>query len=201
MLIYHREVEASIKEMSVPAADSKPLKFASTYSRDQFSQFRLCLWKQNLVYWRSPHYTAVRIFFTTGAAFIFGSVFWDIGLKKNTTQGLLTVMGALYSACLFLGVNNASSVQPIISIERTVFYRERAAGMYAPFAYAAAQVSMTHYILGSCKSIEQSTDKFTLLVCNRDLLKFHTFLRKQFYLEASHISWLTLRGQLVSFKY
>jgi hypothetical protein len=32
---------------------------------------------------------------------------------------LLVVMGALYSACLFLGVNNASSVQPIVSIERT----------------------------------------------------------------------------------
>ena len=52
-------------------------------------------------------------------------------------------MGALYSACLFLGVNNASSVQPIVSIERTVFYREKAAGMYSPIAYAAAQVDIT----------------------------------------------------------
>lgn len=52
----------------------------------------------------------------------------------------MTVMGALYSACLFLGVNNASSVQPVVSIERTVFYRERAAGMYSAIAYAAAQV-------------------------------------------------------------
>lgn len=49
-------------------------------------------------------------------------------------------MGALYSSCLFLGVNNASTVQPIVSIERIVFYRERAAGMYSPIAYAAAQV-------------------------------------------------------------
>lgn len=52
-------------------------------------------------------------------------------------------MGALYSACLFLGVNNSSSVQPIVSIERTVFYREKAAGMYSPLAYAAAQVRLT----------------------------------------------------------
>lgn len=51
-------------------------------------------------------------------------------------------MGALYSACLFLGVNNASSVQPIVSIERTVFYREKAAGMYSPLPYAAAQVGL-----------------------------------------------------------
>lgn len=52
----------------------------------------------------------------------------------------MLIMGALYSACLFLGVNNASSVQPIVAIERTVFYRERAAGMYSPFSYALAQV-------------------------------------------------------------
>lgn len=51
------------------------------------------------------------------------------------------VMGALYSACLFLGVNNSSSVQPVVSIERTVFYRERAAGMYSALPYAAAQVN------------------------------------------------------------
>lgn len=59
---------------------------------------------------------------------------------RSSTQDLLTAMGALYSSCLFLGVNNASSVQPVVSIERTVFYRERAAGMYSPIAYAAAQV-------------------------------------------------------------
>ncbi|KAK0606014.1 hypothetical protein LWI29_033152 [Acer saccharum] len=135
----YREVESLIKELSVPPAGSEPLKFASTYSKDQLTQFLICLWKQNLVYWRSPQYNAMRLFFTLIAALIFGSVFWDIGSKRDSTKALFMVMGALYSACLFLGVNNASSVQPIVSIERTVFYRERAAGMYAPFAYAAAQ--------------------------------------------------------------
>ena len=70
-----------------------------------------------------------------------GSAFWDVGTKRDSTQALIIVMGALYAACLFLGVNNASSVQPIVSIERTVFYREKAAGMYSPLAYATAQVS------------------------------------------------------------
>lgn len=82
----------------------------------------------------------MRLIFTTIAALIFGSAFWDVGRKRDSIQSLMMVMGALYSACLFLGVNNASSVQPIVSIERTVFYREKAAGMYSPFAYAAAQV-------------------------------------------------------------
>eukprot|EP01018_Ginkgo_biloba_P021228 Gb_34310 [translate_table: standard] len=48
-------------------------------------------------------------------------------------------MGALYSAVLFLGVNNASSIQPVVSIERTVYYREKATRMYASFPYALAQ--------------------------------------------------------------
>ncbi|KAK0603587.1 hypothetical protein LWI29_006502 [Acer saccharum] len=135
----YRGVESLIKELSIPPAGSQPLKFASMYSKDRLSQFLICLWKQNLVYWRSPQYNLMRLCFTTIAALIFGTVFWDIGSKRDSTQALFMVMGALYSACIFLGVNNASSVQPIVSIERTVFYRERAAGMYAPFAYAAAQ--------------------------------------------------------------
>ncbi|XP_061347196.1 ABC transporter G family member 31-like isoform X2 [Gastrolobium bilobum] len=134
-----RGVEASILQFGQPPAGSEPLKFDSTYSQNLLQQFFLCLWKQNLVYWRSPPYNAMRIYFTTISAVIFGTVFWDVGSKRASTQELFVLMGALYSACLFLGVNNASSVQPIVSIERTVFYREKAAGMYSPIAYAAAQ--------------------------------------------------------------
>ncbi|KAJ6984597.1 hypothetical protein NC653_022780 [Populus alba x Populus x berolinensis] len=47
---------------------------------------------------------------------------------------LLVVMaGALCSSCMFLEVNNASTEQPIVSIERTLFYREKAA-MYSPLS-------------------------------------------------------------------
>lgn len=50
-------------------------------------------------------------------------------------------MGSMYSAVIFLGVQNGSSVQPVVSIERTVFYRERAAGMYSALPYAFGQVN------------------------------------------------------------
>ncbi|GLT27269.1 hypothetical protein SLA2020_022810 [Shorea laevis] len=136
---HYREVENSIMCLSVPPPGSEPLRFSSTFSQDQLSQFWICLWKQNLVYWRSPRYNMVRLVFTTVSAIIFGSVFWDVGSQRNSTKGLFIVMAALYSSCLFLGVNNASTVQPIVSIERIVFYRERAAGMYSPIAYAVAQ--------------------------------------------------------------
>lgn len=49
-------------------------------------------------------------------------------------------MGALYSAVLFIGVQNSQTVQPAVDVERTVFYREKAAGMYSPLPYAFAQV-------------------------------------------------------------
>ncbi|XP_020252372.1 ABC transporter G family member 31 isoform X3 [Asparagus officinalis] len=134
-----REVEALIHQLSRPVNGTQPLRFSSKFSQDTLSQFRICYWKQNLVYWRSPKYNAVRLFFTTISALILGSVFWNVGSRRETNQDLFVVMGALYSACLFLGVNNASSVQPIISIERAIFYREKAARMYSSFPYAAAQ--------------------------------------------------------------
>jgi len=56
-------------------------------------------------------------------------------------QDLNNAMGSMYAAVLFIGVQNASSVQPVVAIERTVFYRERAAGMYSALPYAFGQVS------------------------------------------------------------
>jgi hypothetical protein len=51
-------------------------------------------------------------------------------------------MGFLYTATLVIGVKNCNSVQPLIGIERVVFYRERAAGMYSALAYAVSQASV-----------------------------------------------------------
>ncbi|KAH7423685.1 hypothetical protein KP509_12G068500 [Ceratopteris richardii] len=48
-------------------------------------------------------------------------------------------MGAMYAATLFIGISNSSSVMPVVGIERTVYYRERAAGMYSALPYAFAQ--------------------------------------------------------------
>lgn len=134
-----RKGEDLIEQLSIPDSGTEPLKFSTEFSQNCLAQFRVCLCKQGLLYWRSPEYNVVRLFFTALAALIFGSVFWNVGMKRETTGDLYLVMGSLYSACLFLGVNNASSVQPIVSVERTVYYRERAAKMYSSFPYAAAQ--------------------------------------------------------------
>ena len=49
-------------------------------------------------------------------------------------------MGCMYASVLFIGIKNSNSVQPVVAVERTVFYRERAAGMYSALPYAFAQV-------------------------------------------------------------
>jgi hypothetical protein len=47
----------------------------------------------------------------------------------------------MYAAVLLIGVQNGLTVQPIVDVERTVFYQEKAAGMYSALPYAFAQVN------------------------------------------------------------
>ena len=63
---------------------------------------------------------------------------------RGQPQDLFNTMGSMYAAVMFIGVLNATSVQPVVSVERTVFYRERAAGMYSALPYAFGQVSGSH---------------------------------------------------------
>jgi ABC-type multidrug transport system ATPase subunit/ABC-type multidrug transport system permease subunit len=137
--LYKRN-KALIAELSIPRPGTKDLFYPTQYSQSFLVQCVACLWKQRWSYWRNPPYTAVRFVFTTFIAVIFGTMFWDLGGKKNTQQDLLNAMGSMYAACLFLGIQNASAVQPVVDVERTVFYRERAAGMYSALPYAFAQV-------------------------------------------------------------
>ncbi|TKY48116.1 ABC transporter G family member 40 [Spatholobus suberectus] len=67
-------------------------------------------------------------------------MFWDLGGKHSRRQDLLNAIGSMYTAVLFLGVQNSSTVQPVVAVERTVFYREKAAGMYSALPYAFAQI-------------------------------------------------------------
>ncbi|KAF3947245.1 hypothetical protein CMV_026593 [Castanea mollissima] len=87
-----------------------------------------------------------------------GTIFWKVGTKRDSASDLTMIIGAMYAAVLFVGINNCSTVQPIIAIERTVFYRERAAGMYSAMPYALAQViSEIPYVL-------VQTSYYTLIV-------------------------------------
>ncbi|XP_044484909.1 ABC transporter G family member 36-like [Mangifera indica] len=140
--------KALVKELSTPAPEAKDLCFPTQYSQSSWGQFKSCVWKQWLTYWRSPDYNLVRYFFTLAAALMVGTIFWKVGTRREDTGDLTMIIGAMYAAVLFVGINNCSTVQPIVAIERTVFYRERAAGMYSALPYALAQVvSEIPYVL------------------------------------------------------
>ncbi|XP_068648074.1 pleiotropic drug resistance protein 1-like [Aristolochia californica] len=138
----YRRNKALIQELSKPPPGTQDLHFSTQYSQPFFTQCLACLWKQHWSYWRNPSYSAVRLMFTTFIALMFGSIFWDLGSKTNKQQDLFNAMGSMYAAVLFLGVQNSSSVQPVVAVERTVFYRERAAGMYSALPYAFGQVAI-----------------------------------------------------------
>lgn len=63
---------------------------------------------------------------------------------QEQVQDLSNAMGSLYTLVLFIGVQNAFAVQPVVDIESTIFYRDRAAGMYSVLPYAFAQVSRSY---------------------------------------------------------
>ncbi|KAL8458116.1 hypothetical protein ACS0TY_035847 [Phlomoides rotata] len=137
-----RRNKALISELSTPRPGTNELHFPSRYSQPFHIQCLACLWKQYWSYWRNPTYTAVRFHFTTLIALIVGSMFWGLGSKRGSIQDIHNSVGSMYASVLFLGMKNAAMVQPVVSVERTVFYRERAAGMYSSMPYAIAQVAI-----------------------------------------------------------
>ncbi|KAL7612639.1 hypothetical protein Lser_V15G05457 [Lactuca serriola] len=139
--LYQRNQEL-IKELSTPLSGSKDLFFHTEYAQPFLVQCKACFWKQHLSYWRNPQYNVTRFVTTIFIAAIFGAVFLNKGKKMEKQQDLLNMLGALYAAVVFLGAINQNAVQPIVAVERTVFYRERAAGMYSSLPYALAQVAI-----------------------------------------------------------
>ncbi|PSS04971.1 Pleiotropic drug resistance protein [Actinidia chinensis var. chinensis] len=139
--LYGRNEEL-IKDLSTPAPGSQDLYFPTKYSQPYISQCKACFWKQHWSYWRNPQYNAIRFFLTTVIGILFGVIFWNKGEQTHKQQDLMNLLGATYIAVMFLGGMNTSGAQSVVSIERTVFYRERAAGMYSALPYALAQVGI-----------------------------------------------------------
>ncbi|XWS53454.1 hypothetical protein CRYUN_Cryun10bG0002800 [Craigia yunnanensis] len=135
-----KENKELVKQLSSPPPGSKDLQFPTRFPQNGWEQFKACLWKQHLSYWRSPSYNLTRIFFLSASSVLFGILFWQQGKKIDNQQDLFNVLGVMYSALIFFGINSCSTVQPFISMQRTVLYREMFAGMYTPWAYSFAQV-------------------------------------------------------------
>lgn len=138
----YRNTNELVRQLSEPKPGSRELHFPTQFPQNSWVQFKACLWKQHLSYWRSPQYNLARFMYMTVASVLFGAIFWQKGKQINNEQDLLTILGSMYIAVIFLGINNCSTVLPYVATERTVLYRERFAGMYSSKAYSFAQVAM-----------------------------------------------------------
>ncbi|RAL51691.1 hypothetical protein DM860_010409 [Cuscuta australis] len=136
--LYQRNQEL-VKELSTPPPGSKDLQFPTKYSQSFVEQCKACFWKQHWSYWRNPQYNTIRLFITIFTGVFLGLTFWDKGNNFKKQQDLQNIMGAIFSAIIFIGATNTTTVLPIVGVERTVYYRERAAGMYSALPYAFAQ--------------------------------------------------------------
>ncbi|KAL5539968.1 hypothetical protein UlMin_042730 [Ulmus minor] len=131
-----------VKQLWSPPPDSRDLHFPTSFSQNFWGQFKSCLWKQNLSYWRNPSYNLMRLMHTLVSALLFGALFWDKGQKINNQQSLFNILGSMYTSVIFMGINNCATVLQHVETERTVMYREKFAGMYSSWAYSLAQVTI-----------------------------------------------------------
>ncbi|KAF5934759.1 hypothetical protein HYC85_025888 [Camellia sinensis] len=63
-------------------------------------------------------------------------------LGVKFADDVLNGLGSMYTTIMFLATNACVSVLPVITADRVVFYRERAAEAYSAFPYAIAQVAI-----------------------------------------------------------
>jgi hypothetical protein len=73
---------------------------------------------------------------------MFGTIFWHVSNTRNHEADIFNAMGSMYATVLFIEVNNSSSVQPLVEIERIVFYREKVVGMYSALPYTFSQATV-----------------------------------------------------------
>ncbi|CAK9172271.1 unnamed protein product [Ilex paraguariensis] len=187
---HNREV---VERLSKPSSEAKELNFPTKYSQSFFGQFLACLWKQNLSYWRNPQYTAVRFFYTLIISLMLGTICWRFGSKRDTQQDIFNAMGSLYAAVLFIGVTNGTAVQPVVSVERFVSYRERAAGMYSALPFAFAQVAIEFpYVLG--QTLIYCTIFYSMASFEWNALKFIWYLFFMYFT----VLYFTLYGMMTT---
>ncbi|XP_039118156.1 LOW QUALITY PROTEIN: pleiotropic drug resistance protein 2-like [Dioscorea cayenensis subsp. rotundata] len=180
-----------IEELSDPAPGSKDLSFSTKYAQSFITQWLVCFWKQHWSYWRDPQYNAIRFFTTIVTGVLFGTIFWNKFHKLNTEQEVFNILGALYGSVFFLGATNCNTVQPVIAIERAVFYREKAAGMYSPLSYAFAQVSI-EIVYIALQSLLYTLIIYPMLGFSWQADKFLWFL----YITFMGLAYFTLYGMM-----
>ncbi|KAJ0079524.1 hypothetical protein Patl1_23908 [Pistacia atlantica] len=108
-----------VRESSTPLPDSRDLHFPTRFAQNFWGQFKNCLWKQYLSYWRSPSYNLRRIVHVMVASFLFGALFWNQGRNMVDEQSIFNIFG-MYSPWAYAFAQVAVEI-PYIFFEAFVF--------------------------------------------------------------------------------
>ncbi|KAL0031878.1 hypothetical protein WJX79_002852 [Trebouxia sp. C0005] len=130
----------------------KPIEFKEKYAKSSSRQYLALLKKFSIAYWRTPEYNYIRFITTVILGFVLGTLYWKIGHKRSSEQDVTAVVGAVNATTIFLGALYALNVLPVISVERAVYYRERASFFYhsLPFALAQCTVELPYIFVQAC---------------------------------------------------
>lgn len=161
------EVEALLQ----PQSGDRVVEFDEKFSAPWSTQFSECLKKNVRSYWRNPSFNTTRYVMTVVLALIYGSMYWDVGNTIQNAGNVQDVLGALFNTAVFLGVFNMDTIQPVVFMERSVFYRERASGTYGVLPYTLAlQIVEIPYLI--VQSVLYTSIAYFMINFEHDVGKF-----------------------------
>ncbi|WVZ66097.1 hypothetical protein U9M48_015371 [Paspalum notatum var. saurae] len=187
-----RNNQELIKELSIPPPGYQDLSFPTKYAQNFLNQCMANTWKQFQSYWKNPPYNAMRYLMTLLYSLVFGTVFLRKGKNVESEQDLNNLLGATYACIFFLGAANLLSSLPNFSIERTVFYREKAAGMFSPLSYAFA-LTLVELVYNIAQGILYTVPIYAMIGYEWKADKFFYFL---FFITACFV-YFTLCGAML----
>eukprot|EP01004_Peranema_trichophorum_P005642 NODE_4493_length_1159_cov_43.544402_g3975_i0.p1 GENE.NODE_4493_length_1159_cov_43.544402_g3975_i0~~NODE_4493_length_1159_cov_43.544402_g3975_i0.p1 ORF type:complete len:301 (+),score=36.80 NODE_4493_length_1159_cov_43.544402_g3975_i0:51-905(+) len=88
-----------------------------------------------IIYWRSPSYNLVRTILTLTFALIFGTAYSRLAWNQSD---ITARMSWCYTTTFYVGLTFMLSGLSVLLEERSVYYREKASRMYAPWIYGFA---------------------------------------------------------------
>lgn len=160
-----------VEKLMLPQSGVRIVEFDEKFSAPLTTQFRECLKKNMRSYWRNPSFNTTRYVMTVVLALIYGSMYWDVGNTIENAGNVQDVLGALFNTAVFLGVFNMDTIQPVIFMERSVFYRERASGTYGVLPYTLAlQIVEIPYLI--VQSILYTSIAYFMINFEHDVGKF-----------------------------
>ncbi|KAH7835973.1 hypothetical protein Vadar_031613 [Vaccinium darrowii] len=171
--ILYKNNKELVTSLSTPS-DTQELRFATRFPLNGWGQFKSCLWKQHLSYWRSPSYILNRYIYSLVASLLFGILFWDQGTKLDNQQNLFNVLGAAFTVVFTLGIDNCIQVLPHVS-NRTIYFVSRKVTIDVPYILVQAFVFViiTYPMIGYYWSLYKVLWYFYVVMCT---LMYFTYL-------------------------